>query len=147
MLSKLVKSRFGTEAEVSKEIERIEKVYRSRGTNDVDAEAEFVAKQLESLLGNEEFIRDLVKYHTSIASKIVQDLGAFTSDSEIVQIRNTFEKAFEEFGANEAMQFSFDAISKFAYEENGEIADFRSQLSHIDEIPNDQHFVLSPKNS
>lgn len=95
-LDKLVSNNFAKTSDVDAEVERIRKIYNSKGI-DIDTEGarkEFVAKQIEELLGNEKFINDLVNYDTSIASKIYQDLVALGNNDETIQIKNAFEKAF-----------------------------------------------------
>ena len=74
-----------------------------------DSEHELVAKATQDslLLGNEEFLENLVKYNESLAYRLLSGIRSLTDGSVKSQVERNFMKAFRDAGknANENAQF------------------------------------------
>ncbi|MBQ0035510.1 MAG: hypothetical protein KBT35_01185 [Firmicutes bacterium] len=140
-LDQLVSNRFGTKEQVDTEVNRIKKLYNRNLNTKLDyngARKEFVAKQIESLLNDSTFIRDLVNYNSSLASRIYQRLDAFISNDEIKNIKLAFEDAFREFENNQEVQYSINEDKKI---DNRSILDANYSQKEIDITHNNGDYI------
>ena len=131
MLKQLVESKFTKEA-WNAEIEKKIADYKNGLGKDLsieEAEKEIVARYVEDYLGNEKFVNDLIKYNYSLVSRIIQDLKAFNNNNEIIQIQNTFEKAFADNYQQNGEQMSFTKEKDFNEAEYNELQDNRKGLT------------------
>ena len=124
-------------------LDLIKERYNENGIDldDDGAIREYVAIQTQDLLGNEDFVKRLVRYNTSLASRIYEGIKNIVSKTDTMQdIEYNFLKAFRD-NANISsdQQYSLgnsfslrDAISRLssrALDENGKLRSIKDQLS------------------
>ena len=90
----------------------IKERYNENGIDldDDGAIREYVAIQTQDLLGNENFVKRLVRYNTSLASRIYEGIKNIVSKTDTMQdIEYNFLKAFRDNGINASMapQYAF----------------------------------------
>lgn len=110
-LAKLVRENYGTEEEYKNAIANVKKFYRNTGVNlnNDGAKREFTAINTQSMLGNEDFVKRLVRYNESMAYRIFSDVrNMFSSDAK-TNIENAFMQAFR---ANNTINTGSLAFSK-----------------------------------
>ena len=124
-------------------LDLIKERYNENGIDldDDGAIREYVAIQTQDLLGNEDFVKRLVRYNTSLASRIYEGIKNIVSKTDTMQdIEYNFLKAFRDnTNISSNQQYSFgnsfslrDAISRLssrALDENGRLRSIRDQLS------------------
>ena len=110
-LAKLVRENYGTEEEYKNAIANVKKFYRNTGVNlnNDGAKREFTAINTQSMLGNEEFVKRLVRYNESLAYRIFSDVRSMFSSDAKTNIENAFMQAFR---ANNTINTGSLAFSK-----------------------------------
>lgn len=89
---------------------------------------EYVAIQTQDLLGNEDFVKRLVRYNTSLASRIYEGIKNIVSKTDTMQdIEYNFLKAFRDNGINASMAPQY----AFKMEDGSEL-----ELSHEQAVEN-----------
>ncbi len=90
-----------------------------------DPEHELVAKVTQDalLLGNREFLDNLVRYHESLAYRLFKGIQSMTTKDSKVKMENAFMEAFRDAGKNAenelAFELSYDGVHNIITEEDG----------------------------
>ena len=130
-LKELVKS---SDKDFDKNVQNTKELYKSvTDLTDEGASQEYVAIYLQEMLGNEEFVKRLVKYDTSLASRIYEGVKKVVFNTKTSQdIEYAFMKAFRDSGISEQalLQYSFkDAKGKdIVLDENKELENAKKVL-------------------
>ena len=108
LLKDLVKA---SDKDFDKNVQNTKELYKSvTDLTDDGASQEYVAIYLQEMLGNEEFVKRLVKYDTSLASRIYEGVKKVVFNTKTSQdIEYAFMKAFRDSGISEQalLQYSF----------------------------------------
>ena len=117
-LKKLIKY---SDKDFDKNVQNIKKLYKSvTDLTDEGASQEYVAIYLQEKLGNEDFVKRLVKYDTSLASRIYEGVKKVVFNTKTSQdIEYAFMKAFRDSGISEqaVLQYSIQVGNKVQNEQ------------------------------
>ena len=111
-------------------LDLIKERYNENGIDldDDGAIREYVAIQTQDMLGNEDFVKRLVRYNTSLASRIYEGIKNIVSKTDTMQdIEYNFLKAFRDNGINASMAPQY----AFKMEDGSEL-----ELSHEQAVEN-----------
>lgn len=128
-LQKLIFS-MQNEEDIQYGLDLIKERYNENGIDldDDGAIREYVAIQTQDLLGNEGFVKRLVRYNTSLASRIYEGIKNIVSKTDTMQdIEYNFLKAFRDNGINASMAPQY----AFKMEDGSEL-----ELSHEQAVEN-----------
>lgn len=94
-LASLVKDNFN--GDYNKAIQNIKQYYKSNGVklNNDGAKREFTAINTQDMLGNEDFVKKLIRYNESMAYRIFSDIRNMFSSDIKTNLENAFMQAYK----------------------------------------------------
>jgi hypothetical protein len=94
-LASLVKDNFN--GDYNKAIQNIKQYYKSNGVklNNDGAKREFTAINTQDMLGNEDFVKKLIRYNESLAYRIFSDIRNMFSSDVKTNLENAFMQAYK----------------------------------------------------